>query len=229
MELAGCSSDADGMGTTRRGRPGVRHVVRRVPSKNDERDAAPEQAWSEADGLLSPGERWLGATLRGPGWVPVWVRQRAWEAHPEAVRQVRALTWAALADWNLLELTDDAMLCASELATNAIVHAGMPDQQVGWMRRSFTVRLSFWPKRAVAIEVRDDDPRPPVVPGRWVMEPSAAAPERIVGSLRGLRMVEAVADLVSWSPVGTGGKTVWCRFDLEPRGLARPFTMTGNR
>ncbi|MFE5333654.1 hypothetical protein ACFRCG_45430 [Embleya sp. NPDC056575] len=53
--------------------------------------------------------------------------------------------------------------------------------------------------------------------------------ERIGGSLRGLRMVEAVSDLVSWGPLGTGGKAVWCRFDLEPRGLARPFTMTGNR
>ncbi|WP_161500743.1 ATP-binding protein [Embleya scabrispora] len=217
------------MTRTRTGRAGLRHVIKRDPSQKAEQDVAPEQAWSEAEGLLSPGERWLGAVLRGPGWVPVWVRQRVWEAHPEAVREVRALTWAALADWNLLELTDDAMLCASELATNAIVHAGMPDHQAGWVRRSFTVRLSFWPRRAVAIEVRDGDPRPPVVPGRWVLEPSAAAPERIGGSLRGLRMVEAVSDLVSWSPVGTGGKTVWCRFDLEPRGLARPFTMTGNR
>ncbi|MGW9207700.1 ATP-binding protein [Embleya sp. NPDC055664] len=217
------------MAGTQAGQTRIRHVIKRESAEREKSDKAPEQAWLEADGLLSPGERWLGAVLRGPGWVPVWVRQRAWEAHPEAVRQVRALTWAAMADWNLLELTDDAMLCASELATNAIVHAGMPDRQVGWMRRSFTVRLSFWPKRAVAIEVRDDDPRPPVVPGRWVMEPSAAAPERLGGSLRGLRMVEAVSDLVSWGPVGTGGKAVWCRFDLEPRGLARPFTMIGNR
>ncbi len=216
------------MGTTRAVRAGMRHVIRREPPQKEERDVVSE-AWSEADGRVSPGERWLGAVLRGPGWEPMWVRQRAWESHPAAVKEARALTWAAMADWNLLELTDEAMLCTSELATNAVVHAMMPDQHVDWLWRTFTVRLSFWPKRAVAIEVRDADPRPPVVPGRGVMRPSPAEPERIGGSLRGLRMVEAVSDFVSWGPVATGGKTVWCRFDLEPRGLARPFVMTGNR
>ncbi|OPC81271.1 hypothetical protein B4N89_10215 [Embleya scabrispora] len=132
-----------------------------------------------------------------------------------------------MADWNLLELTDEATLCASELATNAVLHAMMPDQ-LTWLGRTFTVRLLFWPKRAMAIEVRDSDPRPPVMPDRRVLQPSLSVPHRIGDSLRGLRMVEATSDFMSWGPLGIGGKTVWCRFDLEPRGLARPFRMTGN-
>ncbi|MFJ8738021.1 ATP-binding protein [Embleya sp. NPDC127516] len=165
--------------------------------------------------------------LSGPGWDPVWIRERTWESRPTEVRQARALTWAAMADWNLLELTNEALLCASELATNAVVHAFMPDQQ-GRLGRTFTMRLSFWPMRAVAIEIRDADPRPPVMPDRQVLQPSLSEPHLMGGSLRGLRMVEAVSDFMSWGSLGMGGKTVWCRFDLAPRGLARPFTMTGN-
>ncbi|GAA1240006.1 hypothetical protein GCM10009665_33600 [Kitasatospora nipponensis] len=42
---------------------------------------------------------------------------------PECVRQVRRMVTAALRDWRLEHLRDDAELLASELATNAIQHA----------------------------------------------------------------------------------------------------------
>ncbi|WP_346011935.1 ATP-binding protein, partial [Streptomyces sp. SID3343] len=164
----------------------------------------------------------------GSEYTPMWVRQRTWEAHPAAVAQTRDLTWAALADWNLIELTDPAMLCVSELATNAILHAVIPSGRVSWLGRTFTVRLLFWPKRAVAIEVQDHDPRPPRVPDRRVMKPSLSAPDEIGDSSRGLRLVEACSDFLMWNPTAMGGKAVWCRFDLEPRKLARPFLMNGN-
>ncbi|MFE5330567.1 hypothetical protein ACFRCG_29695 [Embleya sp. NPDC056575] len=116
------------MGKAQTGRAGLRHVITRVRPDERERDSVPDSQWSEADGRPSPGERRLGAMLAGPGRDPVWVRERTWESHPASVAQARALTWAAIADWNLLELTDEAELCASELATNAVVHATMPDQ-----------------------------------------------------------------------------------------------------
>lgn len=82
----------------------------------------------------------------------------------------------------------DAVLLASELATNAVVHA----------RSSFEVAVSTEGDR-LRIEVSDADPGVPQV--QWV--PAGAT------SGRGLLIVETLAAAWGVQPREGGGKTVW--------------------
>ena len=83
-----------------------------------------------------------------------------------------------------------AVLIASELATNAVLHA----------RSAFTVQV--WPAEGgITIEVSDDNPRLP--------SPGSAGPRDLSG--RGLQLVAALAESWGINPADDG-KSVWAHF-----------------
>jgi len=91
---------------------------------------------------------------------------------------------------------DDVILCASELATNAVLHSDS--------RRSggkFTVRAEVIPRRYARIEVEDNG-------GPWLT--TVLDPGR--GHGHGLDIVSALA--TDWGVSGDRhGRTVWARFE----------------
>lgn len=106
---------------------------------------------------------------------------------PESVRASRSLVRRQLKAWQLDELEDAACLVVSELATNAINHAGSALQ----------VRLMLTPA-TVRVEVRDD--------GTGTPEPQAHSATREDG--RGLLLVAAMS--LSWGiDQVEEGKVVW--------------------
>lgn len=116
---------------------------------------------------------------------------------PLAVRAVRRFVEHTLLAWGEDELLDDAAVVASELATNAVLHARSPFQ-VSLARGAATVALS----------VRDAD--------RGSAEPRSAAPDTMGG--RGLMMVAALCP--SWGTKRVAdGKVVWA--ELTPRVTER--------
>lgn len=107
--------------------------------------------------------------------------------HPIAAEQARLLTKIALADWDLPELADDALLIAAELATNAA--------KIGDV---FHLTLSRQGCMAL-IEVWDSSE---ALPDR-----QRCSIDRVDG--RGLLLVEACSKDWGWRLEDQGGKTVW--------------------
>jgi hypothetical protein len=93
------------------------------------------------------------------------------------------------------ELVDDAVLVASELATNAVLHAG----------GIVAVRVVPVPQGA-RIEVHDGTRVPPLMTG--------ASTEAMTG--RGLRLVAALSARWAAEPID-GGKSVWAELSETPR------------
>lgn len=172
------------------------------------------------DALPVPGLRVVreGLNVATKDWVRI--RDRAWWPHPASVAEVRVWTAAALVGWGLPELVDDALLCVSELVTNSVTHAVFPAGD------GVTVRLWFWQFQALAVEVVDPDRDLPGMRASSLSTPSPAAVNDLPECHRGLATVRAFSDQLCWGP-HEYGKSVWCRFDLEQRGLARPFPATG--
>jgi anti-sigma regulatory factor (Ser/Thr protein kinase) len=112
-------------------------------------------------------------------------------ATPDQIGAVRADLRALL---DGCPMADDVLLCASELATNAISHSdsGLPGG-------TFTVRGKVSPADYFWLEVEDAG-------GPWT--PSVADPERG----HGLDIMRTLAD--DWGIEGDhDGRTVWARFD----------------
>jgi anti-sigma regulatory factor (Ser/Thr protein kinase) len=110
---------------------------------------------------------------------------------PEQISAVRADLRTLL---DGCPMTDDVLVCASELATNALLHShsGLP-------YGTFTVRGKISPGGYAWVEVADDG-------GAWA--PAACDPERG----HGLDIIQALAD--DWGIDGDHhGRTVWVRFD----------------
>ena len=134
------------------------------------------------------------------------------ESYPEQVESVRAFALAALAQWELEGMSDDALLVVSELATNVVMHARTP------MRVTLhSDGLSF-----IRIEVHDDNPRQPIL----------APPPVDATSGRGLPLVTAIAQ--SWGVRAEPcGKTVWAElrdsslrtFEDRPLPIIPPATL----
>jgi DNA-binding NarL/FixJ family response regulator len=105
-----------------------------------------------------------------------------------SVRSARRFVREVLTQWDLLHLLDDALLVVSELAANAITHAGS----------DYRVRLTA-SARSVRIEVRDG--------GEGTPEPQPQSLTSEHG--RGLLMVAAIA--ASWGIERSEGrrKLVW--------------------
>ena len=112
---------------------------------------------------------------------------------PESVRDVRHAIAAHLADHPAL--VDDAVLIASELATNAIVHSRSAH---GFFTVSVTISGSWcW------IECTDDG-------GPWKVRAAANADR-----MHGLGLVEGIAGMHNLDIEGDDdGRTIWVRLAL---------------
>jgi anti-sigma regulatory factor (Ser/Thr protein kinase) len=125
---------------------------------------------------------------------------------PESARAAREFTVATLHEWRLESLTEDAVVIASELATNAILH-GTPAAtgDVANDPKRARVELSWCLEAGRLIcEVIDQAGTPPAV--------AAQDPEAETG--HGLRIVGALAVAWGWTILGTGEKAVWAALDL---------------
>lgn len=110
---------------------------------------------------------------------------------PEKVRTARADLRSLLVG---CPMSDDVLVCVSELATNAVLHSH--SRLAGG---AFTVRGKIAAGNYAWIEVEDDG-------GSW--SPAAYDPERG----HGLDIIRALAD--DWGIDGDHtGRTVWARFD----------------
>jgi anti-sigma regulatory factor (Ser/Thr protein kinase) len=125
---------------------------------------------------------------------------------PESARAAREFTVATLRMWHLDALTEDAVVVASELATNAIQH-GSPvalgdatgDSGSGRVELSLCLQTS----RLICV-VTDQTGTPPAL--------AAGGPDAESG--HGLQIVGALAVAWGWTILGTGEKAVWAALEL---------------
>lgn len=125
---------------------------------------------------------------------------------PESARAAREFTVATLRKWQLDALIEDAVVIASELATNAIRHGtpaatgdAMGDSESGRVELSLCLQAS----RLICV-VTDQTGTPPTL----------AAPGPEAESGHGLQIVGALAVAWGWTILGTGEKAVWAALDL---------------
>ncbi|HET6809661.1 MAG TPA: ATP-binding protein [Acidimicrobiales bacterium] len=117
------------------------------------------------------------------------------ESRPDLVRAARRFVRQVLANWELPEFVDDAELVASELVSNAVLHA----------RTALRLTVSSEGLGAVRIEVYDENPRMPT---------TTATPLHATSG-RGLLSVAALAS--AWGTEDRGdGKVVWARLGRPP-------------
>jgi anti-sigma regulatory factor (Ser/Thr protein kinase) len=119
-----------------------------------------------------------------------WVCEGSWPGTPESVALAREFVALHLEQNLLPSLVEEMRLVASELATNAVRHAGTP----------FVVNMER-NQDGVTISVRDWSARMPV----------EALPEILAAGGRGLMLVDALS--VTWGVTVKidGGKSVWAR------------------
>lgn len=134
-------------------------------------------------------------------------RQVSWDVpcDREIIAKMRCLTREALTSWGLPHLADDAVLSASELVSNAVLHGEPP------------MRLSLWIENDMLhLAVADHGSEQP----RLI----SAADDATHG--RGMAIVAMLADQWGVRPFPcTNGKTVWCAFRLAsspPRAASPP-------
>jgi serine phosphatase RsbU (regulator of sigma subunit)/anti-sigma regulatory factor (Ser/Thr protein kinase) len=136
--------------------------------------------------------------------------ETAFAPEPTAVADARRFVRKTLTSWGLSgqdELVTDAVLLASELVTNAIVHAGTPVQ--------LTCRLD-----GANVEVAVLDRHP----ARVIPDPPGAAAEVERPSGRGLVLPAALSS--SWGVTyAPASKVIWCR--LGPDGAADGHAAAG--
>jgi anti-sigma regulatory factor (Ser/Thr protein kinase) len=114
---------------------------------------------------------------------------------PEAVGAARRFVVAALAAWDLDDLSEVAQICTSEAATNAIRHAGT------------AFRLSIQSDDGEAL-VRIED----YGPG----QPQLVGPGMDAEGGRGMWLISQLASRWGWEPVAAG-KAVWFAVSPGPR------------
>jgi anti-sigma regulatory factor (Ser/Thr protein kinase) len=138
------------------------------------------------------------------GVLPELRRRAHLPVRASSVRSARHFVAAALADWHLWPLAENAMLCTSELVTNAVRHALWPTNGTQPMI-TVIVRSAT---DGVVVEVGDLDARLPV----FTVGPDVAALSADVFELSergaGLQIVAGLADKVGVSKLTTG-KSVW--------------------
>jgi serine phosphatase RsbU (regulator of sigma subunit)/anti-sigma regulatory factor (Ser/Thr protein kinase) len=118
----------------------------------------------------------------------------------QRVAHMRHFLRDLLHQWDLAPLMDDLLLMASEVVTNALIHA----------QSEVDMRIREYPDR-LRVEVRDSDPRPPV--------PTAILTDEVnnqdAESGRGLLIVDGLASAWGSSPAGRG-KTTWFEIGIPP-------------
>jgi anti-sigma regulatory factor (Ser/Thr protein kinase) len=123
---------------------------------------------------------------------PPWSHENRFAGDPRSAAKARAFVREHLVEHHLEGLVDDVGLVVSELATNAVRHAGTP----------FTVALRG-ARNSVVVDVQD---------GSTSMPRHVAAGPLAPGG-RGLDIVEEVS--CGWGVRAQDGtKSVWARFDL---------------
>ena len=129
--------------------------------------------------------------------APALALSRTFAATPAHVRDARRFLAGLLDDH---QMTDgDALLCLSELVTNAVMHSH--SREPGG---SFTVRVQLNGQR-LRVEVGDQG-------GHWHSPPPANAEERG----RGLVIVGQLASRWGCQGHSQTGWTVWYELDLDP-------------
>ena len=125
---------------------------------------------------------------------------------PESARAARAFTVATLRKWHLDALIEDAVVIASELATNAIQHGTPAMRDAAGEVESGRVELSWClqASRLICV-VTDQTGTPPAL--------AAGGPEAESG--HGLQIVGALAVAWGWTILGTGEKAVWAALELS--------------
>ena len=115
--------------------------------------------------------------------------------------KARAFVVHQLVEHRLLYLVDDVRLVASELATNAVVHA----------KTAFTVALEGR-EHSVILTVRDGSPAAPA--------PALEAPDELHIAGRGLVLVKLMSQ--TWGVAGQDGtaKSVWASFETRTRAVS---------
>ena len=151
-----------------------------------------EPLWDEVFGTGHPNP---------PGVASYGIRPRR-----EAVRDAREFARATLQRWNLLTLSDDVALVASELVTNALRHSvrtdGVEHCTAGFEERE-PIRLSLIRQTShVVCAVRDPS----------VAIPVEKAPDSTSESGRGLHLVNCFSDTWGWQLLDGTGKIVWALF-----------------
>lgn len=107
---------------------------------------------------------------------------------------VREFVRVVATRWGLDMLADELELLVSEVVTNALIHA----------RSGVDVRMRKYDDR-LRVDVRDNDPRPPI-PAVILNVEESGNDEAESG--RGLFIVDAIASAWGSSPTGRG-KTTW--------------------
>ncbi|MDO9497139.1 MAG: ATP-binding protein [Nocardioides sp.] len=125
-----------------------------------------------------------------------WSHMIALEATPRSASRARAFVTYHLVDHRLLYLVDAVRLVASELATNALVHA----------HTAFTVTLSG-SDTTVLLTVRDHS----------LAMPERRAAQALDATGRGLEIVDIVSREWGMNVDEAGSKAVWAAFDIRAR------------
>lgn len=129
----------------------------------------------------------------------------------------RYQTAAFLHSLGLSGIVDDARLIVSELVGKVVNHAvPEPSRVLPGGSQRIDVSFKVWPKW-LFIGVSDEDSTPPLLPLGDIFWPGfmeELAEAVLPDSGRGLLIVQRLAAAVWWTPE-EGGKTVWCRIDLD--------------
>jgi anti-sigma regulatory factor (Ser/Thr protein kinase) len=120
-----------------------------------------------------------------------WSQERSLQAIPTSASEARAFVSHCLVEHRLPYLVDSIRLVASELATNALVHA----------QTAFTVTLSEL-EETVLLTVRDES----------TTSPLRATPQVMDTGGRGLQIVESVSLDWGFCTDHEAAKTVWASF-----------------
>ncbi len=122
--------------------------------------------------------------------------ERTFSPHGSSVSEARKFAVEALSSWGVRDRLDDVCLCLSEVATNALVHAGPP-------RFGFRARLAI-SGSVVRLEVHDQD----------ADRPHRKHPRLDDTSGRGLLLVDELSDGWGVDEQHGIGKTVWITFKI---------------
>jgi Histidine kinase-like ATPase domain len=182
--------------------------------------------------VMESGQGNGSARIAGPGRA-VTVGDREVEAEdrfrkftlpvdaPDTGRAAREMVSLTLNAWGLGPLVDDVRSCVAELVGNVREHA-FPDERSPLRRPLLSVTLRLWPGWLL-VDVADEDSTPPTLPEGEPFAPEFAEelPEALLpNSGRGLGIVRCLSDFVWWAPRDEGGKSVFCRFDLDGRSVS---------
>ena len=142
----------------------------------------------------------------------VWSHEIKFPGQRTSVSGAREFVGHHLREHGLSELADDVQLVASELATNAVVHARTP----------FTLTLQLMTRQVLMLKVRDRAPSAPVLVVAPVLQQGHAA-------RRGMALVERISR--DWGVTGhaDGSKSVWASFDVPPMSTRDSWTARGRK